>query len=638
MAPERAGTSDDFPKRLSLALGTANMSGAQLAAAVGIDKSVVSRWLSGQVLPTAYNMARLSAAVAKVHPGFNLTLWSAPREQFEQAIGIKPSEFHRSDFHPHDSPAETVTTASNAVGIVRGEPVRTLGVPAAIVLLLLVGIGAWMVAHTMRPAGLPPPTASPTPSTASVAVLPFVNMSGDPAKEYLGDGIAEEITNALANTARIRVASRTSAFFFKDKRTDIKDIARKLRVGAVLEGSVRQEGSRIRIVAQLINAADGFHLWSASYDRDLSDAIAVQEDIARAIVATVEQKLPGKTAGAAAGRDRPRKTINPEAYMAYLQGLFSNARSGEGDFLRAAELFNKALRLQPDYAEAHATLAITYAHLYFTGERRDTLGPAAEHVSAALRLEPDNPTALLADALVKESQWRWLEADSVLRRLLRQHPDNAGAHHFHAYLYIALDLWEKAAQEERRAADLDPFVPGYRHSFAEALYYLRRYNEALAEYNKVLSLEPNFVLSLGDICTYHALHGHLMKAREILNHQLAPLYGNDPNVIYCASAVAYAEHNGTELRRIAQFDENRYANRMLGAEFVAYPYAFMGEYDKAVGWLEKAYDDRDFGIFCTRDPALPAAMKATPRWHALMQRPAFKEIARVRQQILARDS
>jgi TolB-like protein/Tfp pilus assembly protein PilF len=475
---------------------------------------------------------------------------------------------------------------------------------------------------------------SPTrsPQAASVAVLPFVNMSGDPAKDYLGDGIAEELLNDLANTPSLRVASRTSAFSFKGKSADIGEIARKLHVGAVLEGSVRQEANRVRIVAQLIDAGDGFHLWSARYDRSMNDILAVQDEIARSIAIAMHSKLTSKSGGAGGSAKR----IAPNAYTAYLQGRYTMHKSGTADLLRAIAFFKQAVSVQPNYADAHASMGLCYLVLFMDGRQRDTLDRARDETGRALRLDPHNLDAQLADAQIKSVMWNWEAAYTAMSRLVRQHSKSAEAHHYRATLLQALGLWNEALLEQQRAAELDPLVPVYRDNVGQALLYLGRDTEAAEQVRRVLAMEPNYVLSLGTLCAYDAKHGRVGDAGRILDHQLLPLYADDPNTILCASQIAYNKHDSIGLREIAQRSERLYAQGALDASYTPIPYALLGDYENALRWLEKAYDDRDYGIFyAVNDPAMPAAIKRTRRWRTLMQRPAFREIAALRAQILA---
>ena len=266
--------SDEFAARLSLALQACNLSRAQLSAQLGVHKSMVSRWLSGEMKPSGYNLARLSAAIAGLKPGFNMSLWTAPRHEFEAVLGIpsrQPSPTTAES--PAGEPGD-LEAPPPAADLTRRRRWPVYAAVGAGLMLLAVALGAlWLDGQRTRE------SAATGGLSPSLAVMPFVNMSGDPSKEYLGDGIAEEILNNLANTPALRVAARTSSFSFKGKHADIGEIAGKLHVRTVLEGSVRQEGNRLRIVAQLIDASNGFHLWSARYDRKLDDVLAVEGEI-----------------------------------------------------------------------------------------------------------------------------------------------------------------------------------------------------------------------------------------------------------------------------------------------------------------------------------------------------------------------
>jgi tetratricopeptide (TPR) repeat protein len=242
----------------------------------------------------------------------------------------------------------------------------------------------------------------------------------------------------------------------------------------------------------------------------------------------------------------------------------------------------------------------------------------------------------LAEAQVDRLQWRWSAAEAAMQKLIRRRPNSAEAHHFHAILFEGLGLWDKSLAEQRRAAQLDPLVPAYRDNVGQALHYLHRDSEALAEFQTVLRLEPNFVLTLGNVCWNYASAGRLREAKRILEKQLIPLYAENPNRIICESIIAYREQDRKTLQAMSQLAERLYARGTLDASWLLFPYAFLGNYDGAMHWLQKSYDDREYGLFYAVDePGLPPVMKTLPHWHAFMQRPEFRERARARAQIAA---
>lgn len=476
------------------------------------------------------------------------------------------------------------------------------------------------------------------PIQASIAVLPFVNMSGDPSKEYFSDGISEELLNDLTNKPGLRVAARTSAFAFKGKSEDIQEIARTLHVRTVLEGSVRESGNHIRITAQLINAANGYHLWSATFDRELTDILIVQDDIARNIARELTGRLLAREVADTSAPVIPK--INPHAYSAYLQGRFLMNKRDSGAMQRASDFFKQAIALEPNYADAHASLGMTYALLYGNGQRRDTLQPAKDEIAATLRLAPNNFTALLARAWVAEFTWNLAEADAAMQELMKRYPNSAEVHHVYATVLMRLGIFDTALTEERRATALDPLALVNRINVGEDLRFLGKEEEAITEYKQVLALDPNFVFALSDICVAYADTGKLDVAKEVLRPRLVAVDGESGfYTTYCKSVIAYHRHDSRELKELAQAMERLYNKGNGSAAVVAYQYAFAGDNDAATRWFEKAYADHDFTfVGFNTDPEIPVALKNDPRWQALMQRQVFQECARVRAEVIARST
>jgi TolB-like protein/transcriptional regulator with XRE-family HTH domain len=636
VAQDGAIESNDFAARLLLALNACNLSRSQLSATLGVHKSLVSRWLSGQVTPTSHNLARISAAFAKLKPGFNMTLWTAPLPEFEAFLGIStvpsaPSPTHPSQAPPdrHPAPVKSPTPPVAFKALASRQPLfwilSTIGIAMAMAL------GAWLLlgfGESRRTALNDRPVEKATAVIPSVAVLPFVNMSGDPAKEYLGDGLSEEILNDLANTLDLRVAARTSSFAFKGKQADIGEIARTLHVGAVLEGSVRQEGDRIRVVAQLINVADGFHLWSASYDGKLDDILSVQDQIARAIVVALTQKL---------APPKPRHTIDPKAYQDYLQAqYFFNQRSGSA-FRSANELLKDALARQPDFAAAYALRG--HVLLLFAGEDRELQEESRQMTAAALRFEPDNQEALDTELQRALRAWDWAAADRTGHRILVQKKRNAVSFNGMAFLYQYMGFPQQALEARRHAAELDSLYFSYRNNFALSLWRAGRLPEATAAAEAALELQPGQPSVLDELCMLNALAGKIDRARDY-GRQLAaistpslPISASNAQdrgrliairqvitsrIKDCEIQIAFATLPAPKIHTLL----DRIKGEEMGSSALGVLYARAGDFTRAMKLFSGAYDQRELELVSVRYNAdTPKALLHDPRWIALWKRP-----------------
>ena len=325
--------------------------------------------------------------------------------------------------------------------------------------VLFIALAAWLFvkfgARSNSPASaakhLP---ALPTATNKSIAVLPFVNMSADKDNEYLSDGITEEILNALARVPGLRVPARTSSFVFKDKKEDVRKIGELLNVGTVLEGSVRKAGNQLRITAQLINVADGFHLWSETYDRNLTNIFAIQDDIARTIVAKLKLAL----AGPAVLPSVQRHTANVEAYELFLKGKFHTEKLTEPEVRQAITHFREALTRQPDYALAYAGLAGAYGTLHYFGYVSPGSVTPQIRVAVAKALELDDTLAAAHTSLASlhfYMDWDWSAADREFKRAVELDPANVVAHMQYALLLAVTGRHLEALAEATRA----PFTP-----------------------------------------------------------------------------------------------------------------------------------------------------------------------------------
>jgi len=329
------------------------------------------------------------------------------------------------------------------------------------------------------------------PPANRLAVLPFVNMSADPDNEYFSDGITEELLNALTKVEGLQVTSRTSAYAFKGKNDDIRDIAVKLNVDKVLEGSVRKAGNRVRITAQLINAADGYHVWSETYDRNLTDIFEVQDEISAIIANKLRENL------ARAPREhytQKTPTQNIEAYTAYLQGLHFLNKMTPADIRKAIERFNEALALEPDYAQAYAMTATAYGHLGASGQLTPHKAFALVHKYADKALHLDSS---IADSHIAKAgaylfyEWKWKETYDALQKALQLNPSAAAAYPLLGNYHVLMGEKAQGVRVLEEALKIDPLSPVINHALGNMYVFAERYDDAIRQADKLLELDPH---------------------------------------------------------------------------------------------------------------------------------------------------
>ena len=311
-------------------------------------------------------------------------------------------------------------------------------------------------AATDAASGASPAEAPVQAAAKSIAVLPFADMSSGKDQEYFADGLSEELLNLLAKIPDLRVAARTSAFKFKGEKIDVKDVAQKLNVAHMLEGSVRKSGNKVRITAQLIKAADGYHLWSETYDRTLDDIFVVQDEIAGEVVQALKLTLLGTTSVTRSG------PVDPEAYNLALQGRFFFDRRSRKDVERAVEYFRRSLERDPDYAPAWAGLSEAYARQADNGfvPAADGYRRAREAAEKALALDPQLADAHLAMGWIHISyDWDWAAADASFRKALDLEPGNAQALRYASSQALTLGRWNEAIDLANKAIERDPLRP-----------------------------------------------------------------------------------------------------------------------------------------------------------------------------------
>ena len=435
----------------------------------------------------------------------------------------------------------------------------------------------------------------------SVAVLPLVNVGGTAQDEYFSDGMSDELANALNRIPGLRVASRTSSYTFKNRKdVDVGEIGRKLNVQAVLEGTVRRAGTRLRVTGQLTSTRDGLSIWSDTYERNADDVFSVQEDIARSIVTALQPRLSKKTSTVAT---KGAGTSNVDAYDAYLRGRYLwNARGAE-NLKNAIGHFNRAIAQDPDFSRAYAARAMAYALL---PEYTDTgPGDASERSIADARRALKGDTTLVeahtAVALASAHEWKWDEAEAAYKRAIAVDPGYPTAHQWYGELLYNTSRLDSSIAETRRARNLDPLAPILSTALGYALTIARRYDEAILELKRGLELAPN----LGVMHSVHGFANLFAGKTAEARAELETAVRNDPDLVLRKGQLAYVyATTGDAGRARAILEEMRKNGTSEDAHAVAFAivYIALGEKDKALSLLESAVKKRDIGLLTAASP------------------------------------
>ena len=470
------------------------------------------------------------------------------------------------------------------------------------------------------------PTLS-SPAVPSIAVLPFTNMSADPEQEYFCDGLAEELIDALARLDGLRVVARTSAFQFRGKEIDLREVGEKLKVKTVLEGSVRKAGNRLRINAQLIDTDDGYHLWSERYDRDMDDIFAVQDDLARTVVAKMKVKLLG-------AEDEPlvrRPTDNLEAYNLVLKGRYHHVRIAGPSLEKGLECFSQALALEPTYAQAHAGIAMSHTvrAVLSLARPHDVMPMAKEAALRGLAIDEAVADGHVALAMVRHwYEWNWLGAEREYRRALELNPGDTDGRAYYAMLLGQLGRVDEAIGEAQQAADRDPLAVNGPHSVAIVKLLAREFDSVVAEARAGIELDPSALLFHHDLGWGLAGLGRYEEALEAFRQTTRLALGDAAHLAYrgWVSGLAGQTQIATEILRDL---ERRRSQEYVGGFWLAHVHLGLGlgDYDQAVVWLQDATEERDGALpFLNRmfsfDP-----LRADPRFKALLRRMNFPETA-----------
>jgi serine/threonine-protein kinase len=468
-----------------------------------------------------------------------------------------------------------------------------------------------------RPAAATPSRHTISDSShASIAVLPFRNMSPDKENEYFSDGITEEIINALTKVEALRVASRTSAFAFKGRDEDIRKIGEQLGVRAVLEGSVRRSGSRLRVSAELVNVADGYHLWSDRYDREMSDIFAIQDEIALAIANTLKVRLLATDEGALVSR----ATEDFEAYNHYLKGkYFFNRRVPR----QAIAEFEQAIARDPEYAPAYTGLADAYCIFGFYGgiPTLDAFAKARAAASRAQEIDPDSPEVHVALGLVEHYfGWDFEREDREFSRAIELAPRSAAAYSWLSLKRSFLGDPVDARRLALKARELEPLSPNVQTNVAWTYFVERRYGEAERELSRALELDPDALYPLWASGLNLQLMGE--HDRSVAAFEKAVALTERAQTFYVALlGGAYGAAGRTaEARRVLEELRERSTREYVAPYHLAFVHVALGEDEAAIAALNAAYEERNALAWWPRSSPVFDPLRSSPRFQRVLEK------------------
>src|SRR5438105_254406 len=460
------------------------------------------------------------------------------------------------------------------------------------------------------------------PAINSLAVLPLKNLSGDPGQEYLADGMTEALIGYLSRIHDLRVISRTSAMHFKDSSLAVPEIARTLRVDAIVEGSVIREGSRIRVNAQLIRGPTDEHFWSESYDRELRDVLSLQSDVAQSIARKVEVTVTGKEHE----RLTAARSVSPEVYESYLKGRFAFDKSsnrgpaGKAGIEESIRYFDEAIKRDSAFAPAYVGLANAYRRLGsglvgvpFSETRPKVISAAQK----ALELDPELGEAHAQLADIYQQTFRWSDAEAEYKRALELKPNDAATHLLFAYWLACQGRTEEAVAWSRRARELDPLGTS-GNDISHILLYARHYDEATHELRSVLALQPNDAEALWYLGTVFIAQGRPGEAIPVLEKALSVSERSPALVGFLVRAYASAGRRADALRLLAELKRRSQAGYVGPAAFV-HAYLGLGEYDEVFGWFEQAFQEQS---------TMLQSLKVLPLYDPVREDPRFRDLLR----------
>jgi len=479
------------------------------------------------------------------------------------------------------------------------------------VLVLLAGTSAYVYLSRggERAAGTPP-------AIHSLVVLPLENLSGDKEQEYFADGMTDALITNLAQIGSLRVISRTSAMHFKGSKETLPQIGRDLQVDAVVEGTVARGESRVRVTTQLIEVSTDHHLWARTYERDLKDALALQDEITQDITEQIRAKLTTK--------ERSLFTqvhvVDPEAYDAFLRGRYwmSSWRSGSG--WKAHDYFQKAIAKDPQYALAYVGVAYSFLKMGFGGglALKENFPKAREAALKALVLDPSVAEAHTCLAWVKFlNDWDWPGAEAEFKQAIALSPNNADAQSGYSHYLVAMERLDAALKEIEHAQDLDPLAAYITFWSGQVLYHARRYDDALRADQRGLEMYPDnpwFYDAMADVYEQKKMFAEAFAAR-----QRARSLEGDPSVTALGEAYKRSGYRGYLLKQAQILEQTQ------NPGFPAHQYALLEDEARAMTALEWSYNERNPGLLYLRTAPELDSIRSSPRFRDLVRRIGFPQ-------------
>jgi eukaryotic-like serine/threonine-protein kinase len=497
---------------------------------------------------------------------------------------------------------------------------KRVAVVAAVAVVVLLGSLVFVVRR-----GLPGRAAT----IRSVAVLPLQNLSNDAGQDYFVDGMTEELIANLAKVENLRVISRTSIMQYKGVKKPLPQIARELGVESVVEGSVSRSGQRIRITVRLMDGASERHLWAESYERDLTDVLAVQAEASRAIVGEIKVRLTPEEGK----RLVRRRSVDPDVYDAYLKGRYHQYKFTPEGFERSLEFFRTAIEKDPTYASAYAGIASTYAYMAYEGvlPPRECVAKLESAAMRALQLDDSLGEVHYALAELRREKWDRRGAAEEFKKAISLSPQDSLIRRFHALDLRSEGRWEEAIAEGRRAQELDPLSPETTKALGATYFWAGRYDESIRQFQGALEIDPNFAPAHDLLADAYARKGMYREAIAAERKYLS-LVGDDESAAELErdfTALGYPKAMRSLYRKsLALTREAAKSTYVSPVQFVIL-HAYLGERDEAFVWLERAFKERD--------PRL-GFLKTDPQFEPLRSDPRFAELVRRIEEVGARAS